>query len=202
MHTTGGGIVRRAESLRSDPFKAVVDLYTTPGMSFPHAVIGWSGELAIIADDVVQAWGCVIGLPELRRYQLGWADGTEPLAKRWRAAWPTMTTPMSLFPDGIPNNVYLHVELLERCPYSPAQYEVLAAWIADIWQRYSLPLSYRAAREAGRLVGHEDVNPLARFNKEGGWDPGALREEPRFDWHRVLKLLEVHACLQMPQPTG
>jgi soluble lytic murein transglycosylase-like protein len=41
-----------------------------------------------------------------------------------------------------------------------------------------------------RLLGHEDITPLSRFDKNGCWDPGGLREKPYFDWPFVYAYLE------------
>jgi hypothetical protein len=40
------------------------------------------------------------------------------------------------------------------------------------------------------LVGHEDVGLLDRMDKNGGWDPGALRAAPYFDMARVRRAAE------------
>jgi hypothetical protein len=53
----------------------------------------------------------------------------------------------------------------------------------EIAERRKLTLS------GPRLVGHEDVHPLRRWDVYGGWDPGALREKPRFHWDQVTPFL-------------
>jgi hypothetical protein len=36
------------------------------------------------------------------------------------------------------------------------------------------------------LVCHEDLSPLKRWDKGGGWDVGVLRAVPRLGWDEVL----------------
>lgn len=61
--------------------------------------------------------------------------------------------------------------LVPQAPTTPAMYATLRTLVQDLSQKYSIPI------EEGRIVGHEDVNPIARF----GWDPSA-----GFDWSRIL----------------
>ena len=50
---------------------------------------------------------------------------------------------------------------------------------------------------AQRLLGHEDLTPISRHDKKGGWDPGGLREVPYFDWEHVYRTIE--KLTQVPQ---
>ncbi len=189
-HTTGGGIVQKALDLGADPFLHILKYYSKPGNNFPHAVVARDGRLGIVADERVQAWGAKVEHRE--EYQRGWADGASPVAHLWRAAWPGVANPLSLVPS-YPNNDLLHVELEAGERYTDAQYAALAAWVADVWRRYELP-DLATARAAGRLLGHEDVDPIARSDRGGGWDPGAVRAEPRFDWGRLAALAVAGVC--------
>ena len=45
-----------------------------------------------------------------------------------------------------------------------------------------------------RLVGHEDIEPLERWNKQGGWDPGALRVKPKFVWASIHRRIKILSC--------
>ncbi len=51
--------------------------------------------------------------------------------------------------------------------------------------------------QTGRLVGHEDLTPVSRHNRAGGWNPGALRGMPRFGWvllyDEVLRIQSLRA---------
>lgn len=63
-----------------------------------------------------------------------------------------------------------------------AQYQVLSLLIGDVCERHNLP------KDPLHVCGHEDVAPWYRGDSDGGWDPGARRAEPRFDWEAVLSL--------------
>jgi N-acetyl-anhydromuramyl-L-alanine amidase AmpD len=60
--------------------------------------------------------------------------------------------------------------------YTEAMYVSLARLVTDICERYGLP------RIKGVVVGHEDVNPIARWM----WDPNQ-----GFDWSRVWAAADV-----------
>ncbi len=55
--------------------------------------------------------------------------------------------------------------------YTDQMYSTLNALIADLCDKYLIP------RNRNHIIGHEDVNPLARF----GWDPNQ-----GFEWERIL----------------
>lgn len=193
VHTTGRGVVSRAAREERDPIDVALGIYSSPGAAFPHYVIGGTGKLALVADELVRAWAAGRSADEVSAYRGGWARGGSPVAALWRAAWPDPESPLDLCPD--PNGVLLHVELVPTptAGYMDAQYETLAALVADVWTRYQLG-DLEGARAAGRLVGHEDVNPLARSDTGGGWDPGALRSRPRFDWQRLIAAAVEASC--------
>jgi N-acetyl-anhydromuramyl-L-alanine amidase AmpD len=73
--------------------------------------------------------------------------------------------------------------------FTKAQHETIARLAWDIAHRNAWPSNERWWRSP-RLLGHEDITPLSRHDKNGGWDPGALREKPFFDWKYVYDYLE------------
>lgn len=93
--------------------------------------------------------------------------------------WPGQDLPVNFNIDADPNNYAIGIETLgfgaktnDPNVYTPAMYSALRALIGDLSQKYGIP------KTKGRIVGHEDVNPIARF----GWDPSA-----GFDWSRVYE---------------
>jgi hypothetical protein len=91
--------------------------------------------------------------------------------------WPGLDAPVHFGIDADPNNYAIGIETLgvgsksaNPAVYTPAMYKSLRTLVRDLSERYGIPM------EKGRIVAHEDVNPIARF----GWDPGA-----GFDWSRV-----------------
>lgn len=188
VHTTGRGLTQRAINLDVEPLGLAVDTYCAPGIAttFPHYVIGWDGTIIQIADDRERARHA--GVDPLER--LAYLDGTwmrklNPAAvNRWFDKWPGIKSPSHLYPSKSPNEDYLGVELIplnsrgdNGTLFTPAQYTALAELIDDIQDRYGQTLK--------SLVGHEDLEPLTRWNSGGGWDPGFLRANPYFRWDLI-----------------
>lgn len=199
VHCTGGGIVDKALSKNADPLEYAVQYYLRPDSFFAHYVIGFDGTLAQIADEHERA--SHIGFPADDRaaYLTGAWSSRLPLSyvAAWRARWPGLKSPAHLFPGPSPNNVYVGVELLVWRPgcsptprgagkYTDAQYTALADLCRDVAKRWGFPL-----QQAGRVVCHEDINPLERTSNGQGWDPGVVRTQPHFDWPFFVKLLNV-----------
>jgi len=93
--------------------------------------------------------------------------------------WLGRDVPVNFEVDADPNNYSIGIETLglgaktdDPDVYTPAMYATLQTLVVDLSQKYAIPL------KKGRVVGHEDVNPIARF----GWDPAA-----GFDWSRIYQ---------------
>jgi N-acetyl-anhydromuramyl-L-alanine amidase AmpD len=107
------------------------------------------------------------------------ADGQEwPQYDYLAARWGSQEFPVNYFADSDPNNYSIGIEtmgfgsrLSDGNVYTAAMYSALKGLIQDLSAKYSIPM------KRGRVVGHEDVNPLARF----GWDPAQ-----GFDWAKIL----------------
>lgn len=120
-----------------------------------------------------------------------------------------------LFPEGTPNDRSVAVEFIQwqrgRVARKPDG-EVRAAWIPDgrrnyrlsaaqyiyghlllldIAMRHGIPWPATANERTPHFLGHEDADPWGRGTKGGGWDPGYLREHPRFCWACMLHLQHV-----------
>lgn len=141
----------------------------------------------------------------------------------WQARWPSFKSPAHLFPGPSPNQVYVGIELIpltggqgQPAPlmtggiarkYTDEQHQALGRLIADIVGRWGLALDEVCDPAKGRLVAHEDVNPAERSDGGGGWDPGALRDVPRFDWDylrqqiRAAQAATTAAVAQAPATT-
>ena len=93
--------------------------------------------------------------------------------------WPGREAPVNFEVDSDPNNYSIGIETLgfgskgvDPAVYTLAMYASLRALVSDLCQKHGIPMT------KGRVVGHEDVNPIARF----GWDPSS-----GFDWSKVYK---------------
>lgn len=70
--------------------------------------------------------------------------------------------------------------------FTQAQHDTVAELAVDVARRNAWPADEEWWRTP-RLLGHEDLTPIARCDRNGGWDPGALRDEPYFDWEYVYE---------------
>jgi hypothetical protein len=187
VHTTGGGIVRFAAAHGIDPLAAAISIYSAPGANFPHYCIDGTGVAAQIADERELAPHAGIDAKGRALYLSGaWTSRVSKTGLAlWRARWPGVKSPLALFPGRSVNQVYLGIELIPTATktFTLAQYDTLARLLADIERRHGIMLSW------SRLVGHEDLEPLERWDAAGGWDPGSLRATQRFSWPAVFSRL-------------
>lgn len=194
VHTTGRTIVQRALRAGADPLDFATGYYADPAHNAAHYVVGWSGQIIQIADERERM--AHVGIAAQRQLYLSgeWVKHLPAaLVARWRARWPGVKSPAHLFPGRSANDAYVGIEMLPLVPgtdyvplgdrlwYTAMQHESVRGLVRDIAGRWGFELA------GGRLVGHEDVNPITRHNRGGGWDPGALRESPRFDWSWILR---------------
>jgi N-acetyl-anhydromuramyl-L-alanine amidase AmpD len=184
VHTTGSTLVARARAHRADPLEYAVSYYLRPDSYHPHYVCGWDGALVQICDELQVAPHVGMSAADLAAYRSGsWSHRID--ATHWRRAWEHrgFSSPLELYPGRSPNSVYVGIELLpleqtgERgLRFTIAQHDRVSQLAGDIAARYLL------GHAVGRWVGHEDVTPVSRWDAGGGWDPGARRATPRFDW--------------------
>ena len=187
VHTTGRGVPTLAKKLGISPEEVAAGVYTKPGANFPHYFISYSGDIFQVADEVERARHAGIAPEQRPLYISGaWTRRVSAVGLRlWRARWPGKKNPLQLFPGKSVNEAYLGVELIPLLVRQPTgwlftqdQYWALEDLLVDIEQRHSIVLT------GSRLVGHEDLEPLERWNSKGGWDPGALNLSPTFYWTR------------------
>jgi N-acetyl-anhydromuramyl-L-alanine amidase AmpD len=203
VHTTGSGVYKP----RSTPLEVVKRLYTQQQSNFAHYVLDTDGVLVQIADELVRSWHAGIEKADREKYTSGaWKRGlTKTAISIWQKAWPDKKNPLEIVPEvHDPNESYISLEMIPtKGPVAPhktftdTQYDVLARWLYDLWGRYGFLQAkgqndvhyWQAMRSQGRLVGHEDLEPLGRWDSYGGWDPGALRVDPRFAWDYLFTRL-------------
>jgi len=215
VHTTGRGIVKKANKKGTRPIDEAVAYYaTTLG---PHYAIGYGGAVYQLQADDRHGAHVGISAKERRQYLNGsWVNWKHVVPRpqrghvldtalvivsdneeRWRTRWPDFKSPQHLYPTRSPNACYVSIELVPLLTshpyvqetglwYTPRQHAMVAILAADIARRYKWPDKWW---ETPRLVGHEDLDAMARWGHGGGWDPGALRDSSRFDWSRVTSIL-------------
>jgi hypothetical protein len=203
VHTTGGSLPSRAKKGGMVASQVAVDYYLKSHGT--HYVCGWGGELIQVANEDQQANGA--STTEQRESEDWEADLPAATVRRWHERWDLEGAdgPLDLFPTKYANSCYVHVEMppcvfhhngkltTEEEPmgkglrFTKLQHDKIAELAVDVADRNGWPDFWW---ESGRFVGHEDVSPITRHDRNGGWDPGALRAQPRFDWEYVYAKIE------------
>lgn len=194
LHTTGSGLVslwkKRVATghFEGNLLEFAVAWYTDPDNYAAHYVVGHDGTAVQIANDFERMPH--IGMEPRRRAQYlsgDWLTIVPPkVAEAWCKAWPGKRSPAHLYPSYAPNEDYVGIEMIpttgtDAVPmyvgarFTQAQHEAAADLAWDIATRHRFPAEWWKAPSSSRLVGHEDVGLLDRFDRGGGWDPGALR---------------------------
>ena len=192
-HTTGRGVLRRAEEWGCSPIDAALRIYSSMETG-PHYVGDYDGTLYQLLPDNRVAWHAGRPAQERRLYLSGqWTERVSSEARaRWQERWPGYASPQHLFGTKSPNYWYDAVEFVPLPPedvgedglwFTPQQHDALVALGGELADRYEWPSDWY---EGPRLASHDDTDALHRWDDEGGWDLGAWRPEPRFDWERVL----------------
>lgn len=202
LHCTGSGVVNRALANGRDPFREAVNYYLRPDTPFtPHYVIGFDGQIAQVANEHERCQHVGFPAQDRQSYLTGAWKYLLPsgYVAAWQKRWPGYISPAHLFPGSSPNEVYCGVELVvwqQGCAgepmrpglkYTEKQHRAAAALAEDVARRWNFP---RAWSRSGRLVAHEDLNPIERVTAGQGWDPGVARSDPWCDWSFILSLLE------------
>lgn len=205
VHTTGSGVVMAAQKAGKDPFERALSVYST-GLYFPHYIIGWAGELGQICDERIRAPH--VGVTPIERtaflnntwrtlsHPIGCADYLRnaqgfPQYAYWDARWPSLKAPTELVPGHVVSEVFLGIELLDARqmsgnsgkPYTDEQYKSLGRLLVDVAKRHGFPI------QKERILGHDDLNPITRSTRAGGWDPGSYGSVPAFDWAHLFSLI-------------
>lgn len=204
VHQTGESIVTQALSHKADPLEYVINYYLQPDSYYPHYVIGYDGTIAAVCDEETKALHIGFQPEDRQAYLSGdWTDKLpQALVELWQQHWPGVKSPAHLFPGPSPNNVYVGVEMLPIADgvnavpaswvaqgrYTKEQHQAVVSLAKDLASRYNFANTLKWWL-TGKLVCHEDVNPIQRSTKSpaAGWDPGALRANPWFDmdWVRM-----------------
>lgn len=192
-HTSGRSIVKRAARLGVDPVELALKWYRGLRRSGVHFVIAHDGTVYQMLDANIRGAHVGISRNERKRYLSGrWANDMPSKAlELWMKAWPGKKSPQHLYPAKSPNDCYVGVEMLpllksteEGHWFTPEQHESLRCLYEQLALMYRWPLCNLSLPNT-RFLGHEDIDAYARWQKSGGWDPGALRESPRFSWSQL-----------------
>lgn len=184
----------------------VLKYYQTASYSC-HYLIGYLGDILQIASDNERVPHVGVSKMERDLYltskwdQMGLegfgfakdhlsAKGT----KLWKHQWADIAqSPQHLYPSMFPNDDYVGVEVIPltkpqgKLWYTEDQHTAVAILAKDLAKRHGFELE---EPPCPRLLGHEDLDAFGRWDEGGGWDPGALREAPRFSWALVTEALK------------
>jgi hypothetical protein len=205
FHTTGGNITKKAKARKTTPIAIALSVYRemqngSEGYNWggPTYVMDTDGLIYELADELTRTNH--IGSSGGRRAQYLAENGTawRRLCSRaavscWENAWPGYLSPQHLFPGQSANTYYIGCELIpagdgfgaawtSRCSslrFSEPQHRACIALAVDVATRHEWPDGWWLTP---RLVAHEDVGLIDRHNAGGGWDWGALRQDPYVDF--------------------
>lgn len=204
LHTTGGGVTAQAKRRwrgLSTPIEVAIAIYIdyqngAGGYPWggPGYVLDHDGTLYQIAPDEARTEHA--GSYNRGLYHSGsWIHRVPgEVVTQWSKAWPKQRHPYAMFPSVSPNIDYIGVEMIPvgdgfgGVPMRPglrftkAQHDTAIVLGKDLAPRHSWPVGWE---RTGRLLGHEDVDPIERHDARGGWDPGAMRAQPYFDFEYV-----------------
>jgi len=187
IHTTGYGVgLRRLKTRYNGDLAAIGDAYAqrmAKILKFKgHFLIDHTGKVYQFLAPKEIAWHTGSGKrSRLKREEpFGW----------WTERWSGLAKPTDLpsWVENSPNKVSIGIDLLAHGNgsltdgYTEEQYESLTKLINTLCEDLNIE------RERKFIVGHEDVDPIARGNKKAGWDPG------HFDWAKLM------AGLRKPEP--
>lgn len=220
VHTTGSGLPSKAREQGVYHTVAAVNYYSkSHGCHYVNGWLGIAGgDLLQVAREHEQAHGVGMSNPDepdkdqRRSIENGRFEDDLPavLVRHWRDRWPDRAHSLELLPGTkTANSCYVHVECVpcvfhtddglvigpdvepmrSGLRFTRAQHDTVAELAVDVARRNGWPTD-QAWWRTPRLLGHEDLTPLTRCDRNGGWDPGYLRDKPYFDWDYVYERIE------------
>ena len=206
IHTTGSAAPNAAHEAGIPVLEWCAQRFSkTYGCHYVNGYKGAEGgELLLVGTEKEKAWA--VGMVDqdkatsAGRWQRGISATT---LEHWEKHWgDKFNHPSDLFPGNSANNVYIGMEMppvhwwnrkkqqtvispkpmREGLRFTRAQHDTVILLAIDIAERYGFPDGWWITP---RLVGHEDLAPINRSQKSGGWDPGWLRANPYFDFGYV-----------------
>jgi N-acetyl-anhydromuramyl-L-alanine amidase AmpD len=133
---------------------------------------GYPKDAVYLDGDLHPVWSRTESVFVIRRDGQPWQEYQYFISR-----WPGRDLPVNFDVDPDANNYTIGIETLghgaktsDPAVYTSAMYSALKRLVIDLSAKHAIPMT------KGRVVGHEDVNPIARF----GWDPAA-----GFDWSQV-----------------
>lgn len=173
LHTTGVGVLARAEREHTTPMEAAIKVYTQIMTASPHFVIGHDGEIVQVCSTDLVAWHAGHTARERVLYHSPKAMAARPWWDRWHEV-NLAPSPLRMADPAVDHsgNCSIGVELIPRHDktFACAQYDALYEFIVA---------QKRRTYDTGcGLWQHSDFCPETRTNRAGvSWDLPA-----DFDW--------------------
>lgn len=199
IHTTGDGIPAKAHETGRDLLDVAINVYSNMREG-PHFVIVPDGRIAQLRSSTEVTWHAGVGNNDRRDFLNGdWVSRvSQDVVTWWRSRWPNVKSPSHLYPTTSPNDSYIGIENVPcglyiskrgwvpefgvpacNTRFTAAQYLANAALVFKLSEDHNFDLA-----RTGRVLGHEDVNPITR----PGWDPGS--KIGAWDWKLFWGLLD------------
>jgi len=205
MHITGRATYLNAERRRKHPLIHLGDSFGKEDSSFAHYSVDPWGQIGCTAPERerpwAQGWGAFGGRRGLKQKL---ASGALEVPAWWLEYWGTFDdcmSPLDLLIDPLadsPNDRSVAIEFIQygnQFLLTEAQYAAGYSLLHDICFRNGILC------EPPYIRGHEDTDPWGRGTKDGGWDPGARRVAPRFNWGVMFNgLIEASAGMMISTP--
>ena len=210
IHTTGSGIVAKANTLKKDPNAYAAKYYETSS-AYPHYLIDWNGTVYQYCDELKWAAHAKWTAKEKSLYHsIDWMTKIEKDGKliscppstyqdwidRWnRAKGLAYLTPKDILKQigGIlPNEAFLGIELLDKKPaFTDKQHESLAILVKEVCQRHKLVDTKFIEKDSlpqAWLCTHSDVSPIRRWaiGKKGAFAYDCKYDQ--LDWNRLIEV--------------
>ncbi len=184
VHTMGSGIQKHMDMWKWLAWEVFCHFYSLIGMGHPHFSIDSDGTIYQITNTGLIAVHCG-AQPWMRTAMLdgSWRKKVHAKGLRhWDARWPGRKSPQHLFKGSSGNAAFFGIELKPGPGglFTEEQYRACA------WLIYALSVMEPFDLDSAiAIVGHEDLIPFdtdekGRWNENGGWDPGALQDKPKF----------------------
>lgn len=207
-HTTGSSLPKGALAKGEDPFKAGIAYYRKYDPGGPTYLIGYEpGQIAMItADENLITWhaGTSNAATIAANKDGSWRQKVSPATVfHWERVYGVGknpysvdgTTRNSVLPSASPNDNLIGVEMIPvtdgskywGTPMRPGlrfskwQHDAARDLAKDLARRWGWPPGWQDTR----ILSHEAVNPIERYDSAGGWDPGWIRAVPFFDMRYV-----------------
>lgn len=215
VHITGRSTWNNARKRKQNPLTRLARYFcgyksadsralNRKGRACATYAIGPWGEVIRLMEDEYRPWSACYPRAHASKRKARKLEVPRWWAEEWQDIDPNLGLLEKQYPDTMsidhpvdligtsrrPNFESLAIECVQwgnQYLLTRAQYRSLSDLLLKLCERWGIPHNRLG------VVGHEDLTPWTRGDAGGGWDPGALRATPRFDWQAALTLCHMPA---------